>query len=200
YRFRGVVGPGVSPNDQCAGDNPPYGAFINYYLKSEPKEEEVIITILDGEGNTVRTLKTGKKDESGGVPGRRRERLIKVPKKAGINRINWDLRYDKTKKIRLRTSPIGNKHVSVGPKGWRSFPKGDQLRGPLAAPGIYTVKLSVGKKQFKQKFTVKKDPHSTGTLEDIRAQLTVSLGIRKMLNSIADIINKSEIIRKQTYD
>lgn len=199
YRFRNVVGPGFSPNDQCAGDNPPYGAFINYYLKSVPKED-VKITILDDKGNTVRTLKTEKEEKSSGSPGRRRARPIKVPKKAGINRINWNLRYDFTKKIRLRTSPIGHDHVTVGAKGWRPFPRGERTSGPLAAPGIYTVKLSVGEKDFLQKLIVKKDPHSAGSEKDIRAQLKVLLGIRDNINTVADIINKSEIIRKQIYD
>lgn len=204
YRFRSVVGPDVYPNDQCAGDNPPYGAFINYYLKSKPKEE-VIITILDDKGNTVRTLKKEKDENSGDAESGEDEeegrgRGVKVPKKEGINRIVWDLRYDRTKKIKLRTPPIGFKHVHVGPKGWRKFPRGDRNMGPLVAPGIYTVKLSVGKKEYFQKLTVKKDPQSTGTLEDIRTQLAVSLGIREMMNRVSDIINRSEIVRKQLYD
>jgi photosystem II stability/assembly factor-like uncharacterized protein len=198
YRFRYVVGPEDFPNDQCAGDNPPYGAFINYYLKSESKEE-VTITILDDKGDIVRTLKTEKKEDTQ-ARGRRGVRPYKVPKKAGINRIVWDLRYDKTKKIRLRTSPPGSEDVKVGPKGWRPFPRGDQTRGPLAAPGTYTVKLKVGEKELLQKLIIKKDPHSSGTLKDIRAQLKVLLGIRDRINKVADIINKAEIIRKQIYD
>ncbi|MCP5053579.1 MAG: sialidase [bacterium] len=202
YRFRNVVGPGTAPNDHSAGTNPPYGAFINYYLKAEPKEkEEVIITILDEKGNTVRTLKTEKKDEGEmSVSGRRRRRPVKVPKKVGINRINWDLRYDKTGKIKLRTSPIGSENVKAGPKGWRPFPRGDEFRGPLVAPGTYTVKLSIGKKEFLQKIIVKKDPHSAGTVENIRAQLKVSLGIREHINRVSELINKIEIIRKQIHD
>jgi len=106
----------------------------------------------------------------------------------------------RTKRIKLRTPPIGHKHVHVGPKGWRKFPRGDRNMGPLAAPGIYTVKLSVGKMEYVQKLTVEKDPHSTGTVDDIRAQLAVTLGIREMVNQVSDIINKSEIVRKQLYD
>lgn len=199
YRFHRVEGPAVAYNDQCAGTNPPYGAFINYYLKDTPKEE-IIVTILDEKGNTVRTLKTEKKEDSGLAAPGRRSRALKIPKKPGINRLTWDLRYDKTKKIKLRTIPPGQDHVRLGPKGWRPFPSGDELSGPLAAPGTYTVKLTIGKKEYLQKLVIYKDPHSSGTLEDIRAQLPVLLDIREMINTIADIIDEAEIIRAQLRD
>lgn len=195
YRFRYVAGPAVEYNDQCAGNNPPYGASINYYLK-EASKEEIVITILDEKGNKVRTLKKEKAETS----GRRRSRGMKIPKKAGINRVNWDLRYDRTKRIKLRTSPIGEDQVKVGPEGWRAFPRGDRNPGPLVVPGTYTIKLSVGKSEYEQKLAVKKDPHSTGTVKDIEAQQETLLGIRACLNTVADIINKAEIVRKQIYD
>ncbi len=54
--------------------NPPYGALINYYLKSKPDEKtKVKIAILDKDGKLIREL-----DGS---------------KEAGINRVHWDLRY-----------------------------------------------------------------------------------------------------------
>jgi photosystem II stability/assembly factor-like uncharacterized protein len=198
YRFRDVAGPEVSYNDQCAGDNPPYGAFINYYLKEAPKEE-IVITIFDDEGKTVRTLKKekeGKEEKSES----RRPHGVKIPKKVGINRLNWDLRCDSTKRIKLRTPPPGEDHVKTGADGWRSFPRGDRNPGPLVVPGTYTIKLSVGKKEYEQKLVVKKDPHSTGTVKDIEAQSEILLGIRDSLNTMADIINKAEIVRKQIYD
>jgi len=199
YRFREVVGPDTVPTDLCAGDNPPYGAFINYYLKEKTKAE-IVVTILDQKGNTVRTLKTEKEDGVKLLPGSEQPPKLKMPQKAGFNRIVWDLRYDKTKKIRLRTPAIGQPHVQPGPKGWRPFPKGDENAGPLAAPGIYTVKLKVGEKEFTQLLTIKKDPNTSGTLEDIRQQLRVLLEIRDNLNTVSDIINQSEVIRKQLYD
>jgi hypothetical protein len=193
------VGPDVFPNDQCAGTNPPYGALIHYYLKEIPKEQ-MMVTIMDEKGITIRTLKT-EKDEKPNMDFRERRRpLFKIPKQVGINRLVWDLRYNKTKKIKLWTPPTGHEHVAVGPKGWRPFPRGDQANGPLVSPGIYTVKLSVGKKEYFQKIEVRKDPHSTGKLDDIQAQLKISLKIRNYINLVADMINKIEIIRKQIYD
>jgi photosystem II stability/assembly factor-like uncharacterized protein len=200
YRFRNIAGPQGTPNDPCSGQNPPYGASISYYLKSEPKEELEII-ILDENGQTVRTIKTEKpEDLEEGDSSRQRAKPFKVPKQTGINRIWWDLRFDRTKMIKLRTKPLGQDHVELGDKGWRSFPRGSRGSGPLAPPGVYTVKLTVGDKEFSQKLTVKKDPYSAGTEADIQAQTNVLLEIYQNMDIVADMINQIEWVRKQLHD
>jgi photosystem II stability/assembly factor-like uncharacterized protein len=199
YRFRDIAGPSGTVNDPCTGQNPPYGASISYYLKSEPKEE-VVITILDDKGNKVRTLKTEKTEDLEPDYYSRERRPFKVPKQAGINRIWWDLRYDRTKLIKLRTKPVGQEHVELGDKGWRSFSRGSRGSGPLAPPGVYTVALTVGEKEFSQKITVIKDPHSTGTETDIMEQTKVLLEIDRNIDAVADMINEIEWTRKQIYD
>jgi photosystem II stability/assembly factor-like uncharacterized protein len=200
YRFQSVAGPSGTPNDPCSGQNPTYGASISYYLKSEPKEE-VVITILDESGKAVRTLKTEKPEdtEEDDFAGRQ-ARPFKVPKEVGLNRIWWDLRYDRTKMIKLRTLPIGHDHVEMGSKGWRPFPRGSRGSGPLVPPGVYTVKLEVGDKVMIRNLEVKKDPHSAGTEEDILAQNKVLLEIYRNIDTVADMINEIEWIRKQIYD
>ena len=54
-----------------AAANPPYGAVIDYYLKSAPKAD-VKVTIADKSGQAVRELKGGKEP--------------------GLNRLEWDMR------------------------------------------------------------------------------------------------------------
>ena len=200
YRFRDIAGPQGSPNDPSSGENPPYGASINYFLKSEPKED-IRITILDEKGQTVRTLKTEtgediEPDESGDEQAK----PFQMPKGAGLNRVWWDLRYDKTQKIRLRTGPLGHDHVKVGPDGWRRFPGGSGGSGPLAPPGTYTLRLTVGGKDYVQKLVVKKDPHSAGSEEDIQAQTKVMLEIHGNINTVAEMINQIERTRRQIYN
>jgi len=179
YRFlssRAI--PTSLPEVPCAGENPPYGASLNYYLKSAPKSD-VKLTILDDRGQTVRTLEG--------------------TKESGINRIWWDLRYEPSKEVRLRTSPVGQPHIVVGPQEWRTLGRG-RPSGPLVAPGAYTAKLTVEGQEFTQKLTVKKDPHSAGSEADIRTQVQRLLEIRDNINSVADMINQIEWIRKQLYD
>jgi flagellar hook assembly protein FlgD len=73
YRFRNVAGPSKQTNEQCAGKNPPYGAAINYFLKSKPKDN-IKLSIYDENGKTVRTLKTEKKEYLDQIGGRRRRK------------------------------------------------------------------------------------------------------------------------------
>jgi hypothetical protein len=125
---------------------------------------------------------------------------FQMPKEAGINRVWWDLRFDKTPLIKLRTDVLGHDHVKPGPEGWRRFPGGSRSAGPLVPPGTYTIVLNVGQKEYRQKLVVKKDPHSAGGEEDVRKQTEAVLGIYEDIHSVAGMINRIEWIRKQLYD
>ena len=203
YRFQPVAGPTSAPNDPSQGKNPPYGASITYYLKAEPKED-IVVTIQNAEGRVVRTLKTEVKDDDVGdaddEDGPRGAEPFKVPKKAGINRIWWDLRYDKTGEIRLWTRTFGHEHAGLNEKGWRRFPQGRFQRGPLVEPGVYTVKLKAGGQELGQTLTVNKDPHTAGTEADIREQTKILLDIHETTNAVVAILNRAELIRKQLSD
>ncbi|MBI4476765.1 MAG: sialidase [Acidobacteria bacterium] len=177
YRFRDITAPASLFGDPTVGENPPYGAAINYYLKAAPSGN-VTITISDQKGQRVRTL-TGSKA-------------------AGLNRIYWDLRYEPTKEVRLRTSPLYAPDVQVGPEGWRPAPGAGRL-SILAPPGTYTVQLSAGGKPFTQKVEVRKDPNSGGTLADIEQQTKVLFELRRDMDQAADLINQIELVRSQIY-
>jgi len=179
YRFQNITAPWSQRGDPCDGENPPYGASINYYLKSSPKED-IKITILDEKGQTIRT--------------------IQGTKKPGINRVWWDLRYEPSKEAKLRTSPLYAPHVRVGQKGWRPLPTRGSRARILAAPGTYKVKLTIGEQEFSHKLTVKKDPNSAGSEVDIQTQMKMLLELRDNMNSGVDMINQIEVIRKQIYD
>jgi len=70
----------------------------------------------------------------------------------------------------------------------------------LAPPGIYTVKLAVGDKEYSKNLTVIKDPHSSGTEADILEQTKILLEISRNIDSVADMINQIEWVRKQLGD
>ena len=180
YRFRNTVVPVSVDSDPTAGQNPPYGASINYYLKSAPSGD-VKIRIEDTKGQTVRTL-TGTKT-------------------VGINRVNWDLRGEQTKEVRLRTSPAYAPEVRNGAEGWRLAPEGGRM-SVLMPPGTYTVKLLVGGSEapsqtLSQQLIVRKDPKSEGKEEDINAQVAMLFELRKDLENAADMVNQIEMIRSQ---
>src|SRR5229473_3019848 len=175
YRFRGITVPYSSPDDPTAGQNPPYGASINYYSKAAPKAEPSI-KIVDAEGKTVRT--------------------IRGTRNAGVNRVWWDLRTEQSKEVRLHTSPAYAPEVRVGAEGWRPLPEGGRM-SLLVPPGTYTVKLIVDGQEFSQPLTVLKDPNVAGNDSDIQKQTAMLLDLRKDLETAADMVNQIELIRGQ---
>jgi hypothetical protein len=148
------------------------------------------IAILNGNNQVVRTL-TG-------------------PGKQGINRIHWDLRHEFPAEVKLRTRPAHNPLVweekrfrENARQGWiplLSWGIEGGLTGPLAKPGEYTVRLETGGQVFTQKLAVLKDPHSTGSIADIRLQVQRALDIRDNLDTVIREINRIEWIRKQLAD
>jgi len=175
YRFRGITVPYASADDPTAGQNPPYGVSINYYLKSAPAGE-VSIKILDAGGKTVQT--------------------IRGTRTAGVNRVWWNLRDEQSKEVRLRTAPQYAPDIRLNADGWRPLPEGGRMT-MLMPPGTYTVKLTVDGHEFSQPLTVLKDPNAGGSDADIQKQTAMLSDLRKDLESAADMVNQIEIIRAQ---
>ena len=174
YRFRNIPGQASTSNDPTVGENPPYGASINYWLKAAPAGD-VTITIQQPNGQTVRTLRG--------------------TKNAGVNRISWDLRNEPTKESRMRVKPLYADWVEVPPEG-RAAP-GLGRFSVLMPPGTYTVKLSVGGWESTQPLEVRKDPNSGGSLEEVGTQVARLLDLQTDMNAAVDLFDQVELIRAQ---
>jgi hypothetical protein len=77
----------------------------------------------------------------------------------GLNRANWDLRFD---------APPAFMHsfeINANPGLTPATPE-----GIMAPPGTYTVKLTVNGRSFAEQVTLTNDPRSPATNADIRAQ------------------------------
>lgn len=161
-------------------------AILDYSLKSATKEP-VQIEVLDEHNNVIRKLK--------------------APGKAGLNRTAWDLRYEPPHVIALRTAAPDNPHIWEEPRfrGKDSRPvthwgiEGAQV-GPLAAPGKYTLRLTVNGQTLTQPLTILRDPHSPGTDADIDASVKTLLRIRDDITHTSDMVNRIEWMRKQLED
>jgi len=175
YRFRQVTAPMAMSDDPTAGRNPPYGAAINYSLKSAPPGD-VTLTILDASGQTVRTLQG--------------------TKHVGINRVVWNLENDSTRAARLRTPPTYAPEVRPGPEGWRAAP-GIARMTVLMPPGTYAVRLKVGDRELTQPLVVRKDPNSGGNDEEVQTQTKLLVDLQNDLNQAVDMINRIEVVRSQ---
>ncbi len=174
YRFRQVETPFADGDDPVTGTNPPYGASIDFWLKSERKDS-LTLTVSDASGAVVRT-----------------EKLTGKP---GINRFWWDLRTDLTKGVKLRTANVYSPEVKYPPEG-RDAPGVGRVNH-LVPPGVYTIKLSgLGEPQT-QTLTLRKDPTSGGSEDEIKAQTEAALGVRQDISAAVDMINSLEVVRSQ---
>jgi len=178
YRFRNATAPEAMPNDPTVGQNPPYGASVDYFLKGAPSGQ-VRLQIVDASGRTVRTLNHAPQQ--------------------GLNRVWWDLRFEPTKPIRLRTAPMYAPEVTLNAQGWRAAP-GERPISLLAPPGSYTVKLTVAGKDYTQPLKVLKDPHSNGTEGDIQIQTKLLTSLEGTMNNLADAVNQIESLRAQLLE
>ena len=204
YRFKEVAQPAAVEYDPTTGKNPSYGAAINFYLKSNLGEKDVAkLTITDASGKKVRDIEC-RAPKPGAAAAKKSGEEEEYPDadpppcevKAGINRVWWDLRSERSTQIRLRTTPLFAPDVPFGPEGWRKPPALARL-ALLALPGAYTVTLAVGEERFTQKLTVLKDPHTAGSESDVQAQTRVKTALYDEMNTMSDTVNQIESLRAQ---
>ncbi len=184
YRYQSVrpiktAGNFGGSSSMADGQNPDYGAFINYYLK-DTVQGGVTIEILDRKNQVIRTLK-GKN-------------------KVGVNRVNWDLRYEPVLEPELKTKPPGKDWVSFEDNGVRELYTWDLdlfrgKWGPLVVPGDYQVRIKVANKEITKPLKVLKDPNSKGSLQELSNQVDFSLKLQKDLNQVVNMINEIEDIK-----
>lgn len=162
-------------------------ADVLYSVPSVP-DAPVKLEVLDSAGTVIRTL-----DQTPRV---------------GVNRIAWDGRYENATQVELRTVAPDNPSIWDEPrfKGLKTRPishwgiQNPQRQGPLAAPGKYSVRLTVDGKAMTRSLQLLKDPKFPTSVEDLIASTKTQIQIRDDLSEAADTANKLEIMRKQIED
>ncbi len=161
-----------------AGANPPGGVRVWYWLRDEP-EGDVTLAFLDADGAEIACYSSAATDpaDDGGD-----SRGLRVPAKSGMNRFDWNMRYPGARKV------PGDKTTA------------DSLRGPLAPPGNYAARLTVGEQSQTVSFDMVKDPRVAATQEDFDAQFELLIGIRDKLSETHDNINSLRSVRAQVSE
>ncbi|HEY5692299.1 MAG TPA: hypothetical protein VIS49_12635, partial [Cyclobacteriaceae bacterium] len=177
YRFQGITSTMQFFPEASSGQDPPYGAPINYWSGSEL--DSVKIHIINAAGDTVRSIEN--------------------KAKPGINRVWWDLQSNPTTEIVFRTPPEAAPWFPMSESRTRKNPNFGR-NTYLVPPGNYTVHLVAGGISFKSTINVIKDPHSEGTLDDIKAQTDFIIKARKDMNKVAEMVNSIELARRQLLD
>ena len=168
---------------KTVGQNPPAGAVFYYYLKDAPKNDtETKIEILDASGNVIRTYSStefNSLEEPPDPDDKRPEKEIKP--EAGLNRFVWDLRYEEAHRV----------------PGYYLYEYNGGARGPVAVPGHYQVRLTVGDQTQTAGFDLKLDPRVKVSQEDLEAELKLLLQTRDELNRVYDAVNQIQDVRSQ---
>jgi photosystem II stability/assembly factor-like uncharacterized protein len=153
----------------------PAGAVIDYALADE-QVGPVTLEILDAKGNLVRGFSSeaaGETTQPG--PGMHRPTLERVgtprlPRKAGVNRFIWDLAH-------------------AGP--WDADARRSGRNGPLAVPGTYQLRLTVGDWSETRPLEVKIDPRVAAdrvTQADLEEQLAFGLKVRDAVTEVKRLV------------
>jgi photosystem II stability/assembly factor-like uncharacterized protein len=180
------------PPDEPAGQNPPDGAAIDYWLPPAA-QGAVTLEILDAGNKVVRRY------SSTDAPEPTQEELSKqliplywlrmpktLPAGAGMHRWIWDLRY---------TTPIATNYeypISAVPHDTPRTPQ-----GPLALPGTYRVRLSADGKVLTAPLTVKMDPRVETSRADLETLFNLEFKLSGMVNSSSEAALQAHSIREQ---
>jgi photosystem II stability/assembly factor-like uncharacterized protein len=178
------------PPEEPAGQNPPDGAMIDYWLKSA-SAAPVTLEIVDTAGETVRRFSSADKPEP------TKEKDFNVPTywmrpartlsaAAGMHRFVWDLTYP-APEVLSRDYPI-------------SAIVHDTPLYPLGAtvlPGKYTVKLTADGKTYTQSLEIRMDPRVKTSPEDLRRQFDLDRKIADALHRDYEALQQIRSLRKQ---
>jgi hypothetical protein len=186
---RNVNGDTPFPPEVPHALNPPLGAVIYYYLGSKPSGV-IRLEISDAAGKVVRHMSSAPLppsiDPLPQVPDFWAEIPRPMPAEIGTNRINWNIRYD---------NPPASSHSINSVMGAFAGDTPPGPEGPLALPGVYTVKLTVDGKSYTQTVTVKNDPRSPATALDLRVQHDLQMKIDDRIREAWDGYNQVAAMR-----
>jgi photosystem II stability/assembly factor-like uncharacterized protein len=154
-----------------AGEDLERGVRFAYYLDDDATGDAEL-TILDHDGNEVdnfpSTIPTDKKDRHG----------LYITAHAGMNTFQWPMTYR-----------AGVKMVDTE---FHARPS-----GPLAKPGTYRARLTVGDWATTTEFELIRDPRITTSDTDLADQFDLLIRIRDALSEIATAVNTIRSLRSQ---
>src|SRR5579862_4125101 len=193
YRVRRSTWPDTPiPPDEPIAQNPPDGAVIDYFL-SEEASDPLTIEVLDSKGAVVRKYSSSDKPEQ--TEEELRKQLIplywiRMPKNpstsAGMHRWVWDLRYP---------SPTAAQHVYPISAVPHNTPRDPE--GPLAMPGNYTVRLTVGGKNYDAPVMVKIDPRVKTSAGGILQMFDLQTRLASLLTNTSKAVLEARSIKQQ---
>ncbi len=161
---------GSYKGSKTTGENHPGGVMFHFYAQDTVSSDTVKIQIKEKGGTLIQTFSTHPDKKS-------KEKQLAVQK--GFNRLVWDMRYQGAEKF-------------DGMILWWA-----SLNGPRALPGTYVVRLENNGKAEETTFEIVKDPRSSTSDADLRAQFVFLSEVRDKLSETNETIKDIRSARKQ---
>ena len=172
------------PQEEPAGQNPPDGTIIDYYLAENAKE--VTLEITDTKGKLIRKFSSN--DTTYEVPKVdmplywiRSQKILSAQK--GSHRFLWDMHH--TPFNEPPSFPMEAVYENTAPAE----------TAPWVNPGNYIVKLTVDRKTFTQSFIVRMDPRVKTSLADLNKQHDLSMICYEGSKKCFDILDEIRTYR-----
>jgi hypothetical protein len=173
------------PPDEPAGENPPDGAVIDYWLRRPVAS--VVIEIRDAGGRIVRRYTSEEKSDpprdERDVPRYWIRAPRPAPKTAGMHRVVWDLHFAPPRveafSYSMAATPADTPRVPAGP--W-------------AMPGGYTVRLTAGRQVLTQPLLLRMDPRVKTPSSGLDAQFKLSMRLYDAVNSMYDRLRSTAAV------
>jgi photosystem II stability/assembly factor-like uncharacterized protein len=183
------------PPEVPAGQNPPDGAIVDYYLAAST-QGPVTLEILDSSGQLVRRYSSTDKPPS--MEKLAAEHPIPMywvrptqilSAEAGMHRFVWNLHFAPPKALEMEfpISAILHNTPLVPLGAW-------------VLPGSYSVKLTVNGQSYIQPLTVKMDPRIRTSLGDLRKQHEMEMGAVEGMNDSFESLEQVKSVREQIKD
>jgi photosystem II stability/assembly factor-like uncharacterized protein len=194
-RFAGYGGFG---RPRAAGQNPPNGVIVDYYLASRP-DSDVTLEFLDASGKVIRHFSSAEKpperpafrdsiasavrDSTLAFRARARIQALGdstsfspadslVSMRPGLNRFVWNLQYPDAHEV----------HGILDDEG--------TLQGPEVVPGQYTVRLHAGGQTLTRTFQVQEDPRVKVTDAQLTAEFELAMRVRQAIDTLTATVKR----------
>ena len=182
------------PPDEPAGQNPPDGAIVDYYL-GPGASGTVTFEITDSSGQLVRRYSSDEPlppiDPMLAIPRYWVRPPLALSNQPGMHRFLWDMHY----------APVPGERPTY-PMQAVAHETAPAPSSPWVMPGTYTVKLTANGRNYTEPLTVRMDPRVHTSPADLQQQFTLSMhlyddivGAKKALEQIRAMREKLRPVR-----
>ncbi len=160
------------------GVNPPAGVVVPFYLKDKPTGPVTLTISKEGSGPGAGEIRTVTFAPEGAAPASGPRQPVA---RAGANTYVWDMRYP--------ASEVLPDAVFQG-----------RAIGPMAAPGTYTLALTVNGATTTSTATIVKDPRVTYTDAELTEQFVFLMTVRDKLTETMSVVKRVRDTRAQAEE